>query len=666
MLQEAIAAVRAGNRARARDLLTRLLKTDPSNAAYWLWMSAAVETEREQVYCLQSLLKLQPENAAAKRGLVIHGVLSPEEAGLAPAFSLPITARDHAGGSLAVRPSGAGVDPTRAKGSMQSWWGYRRNREFAFFAGAGGLLLVALIVAGGLLYFRSRPTPVAEQPTRSPISSPLPLASATPLPSPTRVVQTKVPASSGPTPLATLFPTPFTPTPVYAATPHPEAEAYALGLKAIGRGDLEKALGYFQQVLGIDDGLPDAHYFAGEVYRGQAAAAGPSTRIGKDLLASAVKEYETALGLDGTFAPAHLGRGLANQALGDTAGVPDDLDRAIELDPNFVDAYLARAELHVGQRAWEAALDDLRQAKSIAPADPRVRIELSLALHAVAEDQAALDEAEAGLALDPTRVRGYLARGQAQLALEKLAPAKADLDFYLAYEPGDPRGYLARGNLHSRLGPADPQSYRSALADYEAALSLDSGMTDALLAHGRTLLALEQFADAEKDFTALLGKAKTPETHIARGHALMGQSKFSKALQDYDAAIALAPEDFEAWLGKGRALLELGRTAQAIESLSTALGVAQTPERQSLAHYWRALAHEAAGQFDAAISDWDQVLAMVAADVEVLRTASERLMALRGTLTPQPSETSTAAKSVTATPRPGRTPTPTRTATPIP
>ena len=49
MFQEALAAIQEGDRARARDLLTRLLKMDQDHADYWLWMSALVETARERL-----------------------------------------------------------------------------------------------------------------------------------------------------------------------------------------------------------------------------------------------------------------------------------------------------------------------------------------------------------------------------------------------------------------------------------------------------------------------------------------------------------------------------------------------------------------------------------------------------------------------------------------
>jgi Tfp pilus assembly protein PilF len=68
MLQEAINAIDNGQLSRARDLLTRLLRQDQSNTAYWLYMSAVVETEKERTFCLENDLKYDPGNKTGVQG----------------------------------------------------------------------------------------------------------------------------------------------------------------------------------------------------------------------------------------------------------------------------------------------------------------------------------------------------------------------------------------------------------------------------------------------------------------------------------------------------------------------------------------------------------------------------------------------------------------------
>src|SRR5215216_4200690 len=79
VFQEAVEAVQEGKKARARELLTGLLKTDQNNATYWVWMSATVDSTKERIYCLQTAFKLDPQNVSAKRGLILHGALPADE-----------------------------------------------------------------------------------------------------------------------------------------------------------------------------------------------------------------------------------------------------------------------------------------------------------------------------------------------------------------------------------------------------------------------------------------------------------------------------------------------------------------------------------------------------------------------------------------------------------
>ena len=77
-LQSAAEAIRTGQLAQAREILTKLLQADQQNPEYWVWLSAAVETQKERLFCLQTAYKLDPTNASARRGLVTLGALAPE------------------------------------------------------------------------------------------------------------------------------------------------------------------------------------------------------------------------------------------------------------------------------------------------------------------------------------------------------------------------------------------------------------------------------------------------------------------------------------------------------------------------------------------------------------------------------------------------------------
>lgn len=68
-LEDAINAIRAGNREEGRQILEEVLETDESNEDVWLWLSSVVETDEDREICLENVLALNPDNVVAQKGL---------------------------------------------------------------------------------------------------------------------------------------------------------------------------------------------------------------------------------------------------------------------------------------------------------------------------------------------------------------------------------------------------------------------------------------------------------------------------------------------------------------------------------------------------------------------------------------------------------------------
>jgi DNA-binding response OmpR family regulator len=68
-LQQAIAAIKARDMEKGRQLLTQVVKADPRNEAAWLWMTEVVERDVDRIMCLRNALKINPNNDAVKKRL---------------------------------------------------------------------------------------------------------------------------------------------------------------------------------------------------------------------------------------------------------------------------------------------------------------------------------------------------------------------------------------------------------------------------------------------------------------------------------------------------------------------------------------------------------------------------------------------------------------------
>jgi hypothetical protein len=82
-LRQAIAAIKAGDKAAGRRLLAAVIRENPRDEAAWLWMSAAIDVDEQRRTCLERVLAINPDNATARRGLASLG---PTLGGTGPTF----------------------------------------------------------------------------------------------------------------------------------------------------------------------------------------------------------------------------------------------------------------------------------------------------------------------------------------------------------------------------------------------------------------------------------------------------------------------------------------------------------------------------------------------------------------------------------------------------
>jgi tetratricopeptide (TPR) repeat protein len=94
-------------------------------------------------------------------------------------------------------------------------------------------------------------------------------------------------------------------------------------------------------------------------------------------------------------------------------------------------------------------------------------------------------------------------------------------------------------------------------------------------------------------------------TFVNRGILKARLGHRDEAISDYDAALGRNPDEPEAYLNKGFALLHLSESGEGAKPLfDTAL--AKKTRRPHLAYYGRGVAHELAGQVRAAYQDYRQ------------------------------------------------------------
>jgi tetratricopeptide (TPR) repeat protein len=94
----------------------------------------------------------------------------------------------------------------------------------------------------------------------------------------------------------------------------------------------------------------------------------------------------------------------------------------------------------------------------------------------------------------------------------------------------------------------------------------------------------------------------TVATHVNRGILRLRLGRIDDAIGDFDRAIGMDPNQPEAYLNKGAALLRRENAAEAMNLFTMALDHNTT--RPAVAHYGRAIANETLGNISAAYRDY--------------------------------------------------------------
>jgi tetratricopeptide (TPR) repeat protein len=612
VFQEAVEALRVGNKSRARELLTGLLKTDQNNATYWVWMSATVETAKERIYCLQTAFKLDPENAAAKRGLILHGALPADET-IQP---FPVN-RPRAWEEKLLL--------AHEKPRPTGWAAVRASPV----ARLGGFVALGVVLVGAIIYgfMRVSGSGIERPPTATP--GPSPTFTLTP----TALNATGQPVVIGTAaPLSELLPVPYTATPLYVNTPRSpvSADIYRSVKIAYEKGNWDEVIRGMQEVVKVEPQAADAYYYIGEAYRF------------KGDYSSAIAAQQLALGLNPNFGAAYVGLARARLGIDPNANVTSFLNDAIRLDPNFGEAYLERAIAKLKQNDIQGALVDLGEADRRLPNSPLVYFYLAQARVKEKDFALALSAAKRANELDVTYLPTYLLLGQIYADSGNEEEAVKALDIYLKYKPEDTASYLLLGKMHFKN-----KEYEETINDMNKVIARDRNQREPYLYRFLSNVELGNGEQADSDIRNVLlfySDSFDVRLGIVRTNLLLNRN--GNALLELDKTRSLAKTDeqkalFYYWGAKVyEARKELNKAAEYWGLLLDLPEDAMTAEMRTEAEE------------------------RVAALVTPTATATPKQTQTQRPRTPTP--TPTATKKPTATPTRTPTKTPTRTPTPTP
>jgi len=405
---------------------------------------------------------------------------------------------------------------------------------------------------------------------------------------------------------------------------------------AHARGELEKAIGFYEQALKVRPEFPEAEFQRGnalaslgrlpeaeaafraaisykknwalphsalgallmrqsrdkeaEQFLQQALAIDSKESLALRLLSeiklragdakSALELAKRATAIPEAPAAAWVGLAIAEKANGDKVAAKTTLDRVLTDEPQNLAALIERADLYVDEKNFELAISDLKAAAKLKPGDKAVLSRLAHALQEAGKtDEAAAVAKAAGLEVqqpaNPNGVTGAPEEIEAANSSDPVVARKA-LEKLLEKNP---RSAMLLGRLGASYRTDDP---------------------------ARSLDFYRRAAEIQPD---------APEHALGYGAALVQARRFTDAAQILKQVIRATPENYAAHANLAIALYELKRYQESISEYEWIL--TKKPDA-TVVHYFIATAHDYLGEYPEALASYEKFLSLADAKTNQL------------------------------------------------
>jgi tetratricopeptide (TPR) repeat protein len=410
------------------------------------------------------------------------------------------------------------------------------------------------------------------------------------------------------------------------------------GQSAHARGEIEKALGFYEQALKVRPEFPEAEFQRGNALASlnrlaEAEAAFrraisykknwslPYSALGIVLVRQnrdkeAEQFFNQALTIDSkdnvslrmlaeirlragdaksaldfakratanTEAPATawIALALAEKANGNTAGAKAALDHVLTNEPENVAALIERSDLFTDEKNFELAIADLKVAAKLKPTDKAVASRLAYALQQAGKTEEAQSVAKAAgietqQPANSNGAAGVTGTPEEIEAANSTDPAVARRALEKLLEK-NPRSAMLLGRLGASYRTDDPAR---SLEYYRRAAELQPDAPEYALGYAAALVQARRFDQAAGILRQVV-KAK-PDNYAARANlatALYESKRYADAIPEYEWIVAAKPEIVVAHYFIATSHDYLGEYPEALRSYEKFLSVADPKTNQ--------------------------------------------------------------------------------------
>jgi tetratricopeptide (TPR) repeat protein len=301
----------------------------------------------------------------------------------------------------------------------------------------------------------------------------------------------------------------------------------------------------------------------------------------------------------------------------------EQFTKAIELNPDYSQAYIARAHSYKDINELQKAADDYKRALVFDSEESALYFDAAEVNYLLKNTQEALNLINKSIAISPKYEEAYRLLSQIQLASEDFSNALLSADKALKLKD-NPENNYNHGLVSEKM-----KNYNQAEIDYEKAISKNKKFIEAYLSLANLRVLLNKLDMAMENCNAAFKiDPNSREAYLTRSRIYAKQTEYPKAIDDISKLLYNNPNDKELYLLRGTYYQEFTQNQNAINDFSKAILI---ENKYSEAIFKRAYSYEQVGDFKSAIKDYEKLASLSVYDMDArqhLDDANKRLFEL--------------------------------------
>ncbi len=242
--------------------------------------------------------------------------------------------------------------------------------------------------------------------------------------------------------------------------------------------------------------------------------------------------------------------------------------QVIELQPKSAAAWKGRGDALFLLRRYSGALEAYKKAIALEQNNLKALNNIGKISYKIGQFERAIEAHQKAIEIDENNADAWSSQGLAYMGLNQYEQALESFDKAQKIKPDEPSFWLQKGIVFKALQRLEEakQFYQEALQVYDEKVARDSKNSLLWTDRGFVLLQLNRPEEAFESYDRALSLERNFfEALIGKANIFNAFQKYDRALEFFDKAIEVRPNDYQVWYNRGNLL------AQALQNQEEAL-----------------------------------------------------------------------------------------------